>query len=157
MNMKHRRKKITRIMPIEVGDRTSYEVEVNGRWRITWGTPVTIHGFDFFLVPIQSAGGVVVQAYSLDSLKLFESQLISNESVATECATEEGFIRTVSPLLVKINEALIKPKSKDFWKKIFYNEHLAAIIECGARNDKEQQLLKDFEKEQEDSAQKERH
>lgn len=142
MNLKRRKK---RVMPIEVGDRTSYEVEMDGKWRTAWGTPVKIHGYDFFLVPIQEAGGVNIQAYSLDSFKLFSSQFISNETAAIKCATEEGFIMTVTPMLAKINETLIKPKSKDFWEKIFHNEYLAAIIECGARNDKERQLLKEFE------------
>lgn len=138
-------KRVKRIVPIQVGERTAYEVDRDGKWLISWGTPITINGFDFFFVPISNAKGVVIQAYSLDSLKLFTSQQISFKTAYLNCATEADFIKTVMPMIVRIDKDLREPKSDSFWKDFLKNEYLAAIIECGARNEKERRLLKKFD------------
>ena len=110
------------------------------------GRAYTINGFDFFFVPISNAKGVVIQAYSLDSLKLFTSQQISFKTAYLNCATEADFIKTVMPMIVRIDKDLREPnKSDSFWEDFFQNEYLAAIIECGARNEKERRLLKKFD------------
>ena len=36
-------------------------------------------------------------------------------------------------------------KSLNGWKEIFQGEYLSAIVECGARNEKERRLLKKFD------------
>lgn len=138
-------KRVKRMVPIQVGERTAYEVDRDGKWLISWGVPITINGFDFFFVPIPNAKGVVIQAYSLDSLKLFTSQQISFKVAHLNCATEADFIKTVMPMIVRIDKALREPKSDNFWRDFLQNEYLAAIIECGARNEKERRLLKKFD------------
>ncbi|WP_407460097.1 hypothetical protein [Lactobacillus gallinarum] len=138
-------KRVKRMVPIQVGERTAYEVDRDGKWLISWGVPITINGFDFFFVPISNAKGVVIQAYSLDSLKLFTSQQISFKVAYLNCATEADFIKTVMPMIVRIDKDLREPKSDNFWRDFLQNEYLAAIIECGARNEKERRLLKKFD------------
>ena len=138
-------KRVKRMVPIQVGERTTYEVDRDGKWLISWGTPIAIDDFDFFFVPIPNAEGVVIQAYSLDSLKLFTSQQISFKAAYLNCATEADFIKTVMPMIVRIDKALKEPKSDNFWRDFLQNEYLAAIIECGARNEKERRLLKKFD------------
>lgn len=138
-------KRVKRMVPIQVEERTAYEVDRDGKWLISWGTPITINGFDFFFVPIANAKGVVIQAYSLDSLKLFTSQQISFKAAYLNCTTEADFIKTVMPMIVRIDKTLREPKSDNFWEDFFQNEYLAAIIECGARNEKERRLLKEFD------------
>ena len=49
------------------------------------------------------------------------------------------------PMIVRIDKALREPKSDNFWRDFLQNEYLAAIIECGARNEKERRLLKKFD------------
>lgn len=73
------------------------------------------------------------------------SQQISFKTAYLNCATEADFIKTVMPMIVRIDKALREPKSDSFWKDFFQNEYLAAIIECGARNEKERRLLKKFD------------
>ncbi|NRO92856.1 hypothetical protein IMAU10033_00769 [Lactobacillus helveticus] len=138
--------RVKRMVPAQVGDRTAYEVDRDGKWKITWGTPITINDLKFFFAPIPNAKGVSIQAYSLDSLKLFRSQQISLsfKEVYLNCATEADFIKTVMPMIVRIDKALREPKSDGFWRDFLQNEYLAAIIECGARNEKERRLLKKF-------------
>lgn len=138
-------KRVKRMVPIQVGERTAYEVDRDGKWLISWGVPITINGFDFFFVPIPNAKGVVIQAYSLDSLKLFTSQQISFKVAHLNCATEADFIKTVMPMIARIDKVLREPKSDNFWRDFLQNEYLAAIIECGARNEKERRLLKKFD------------
>ena len=70
------------------------------------------------------------------------------------CATEADFIKTVMPMIVRIDKDLREHKSDSFWKDFLQNEYLAAIIECGARNEKERRLLKKFDNKEN---QKERH
>ena len=139
-------KRVKRMVPVQVGDRTSYEVDRDGKWKITWGTPITINDFKFFFAPIPNAKEISIQAYSLDSLKLFRSQQISLsfKEAYLNCATEADFIKTVMPMIVRIDKALREPKSDGFWRDFLQNEYLAALIECGARNEKERRLLKEF-------------
>lgn len=42
-------KRVKRMVPIKVGERTAYEVDRDGKWLISWGTPITINSFDFSL------------------------------------------------------------------------------------------------------------
>ena len=64
-------KRVKRMVPIQVGERTAYEVDRDGKWLISWGTPITINGFDFFFVPISNAKGG-----SYSSLFIGQSQVV---------------------------------------------------------------------------------
>ena len=54
-------------------------------------------------------------------------------------------MEATTPLAIRISKQLNKIKSLNGWKKIFQGEYLSAIAECGARSEKERQLLKDFD------------
>lgn len=130
---------------IEVGPRSSVEVDVEGRWLVRWGVPITIRGFKFFFVPMANPKNVRIEAYSLDSLKLFDDFSVSKKAALEQCATEEGFVFTVMPLIAQIDINLRK-LSDDKWRSILEGERAAAIAECGARTEKEAKLLDDFRK-----------
>lgn len=132
---------IKKVKQIAYGERTSVEVDVNGAWHEIWGTLVKIDGYLFLFAPLTVSGGIEILAYSLDSLKLFDSTTISLECGIYQCSTKEGFMEATAPLAIKIDKALCKAKSLDSWKKIFKGEYRSAIAECGARNEKEKKLL----------------
>ena len=130
---------------IEVGPRSSVEVDVEGHWLVRWGVPITIRGFKFFFVPTSNSKNVKIEAYSLDSLKLFDDFSVSKKAALERCATEEGFVFTVMPLIAQIDINL--RKLSDYkWRSILKSERVTAIAECGARTEKEAKLLDDFEK-----------
>ena len=129
---------------IEVGPRSGVEVDVEGRWLVRWGVPITIRGFKFFFVPTSNSKNVKIEAYSLDSLKLFDDFSVSKKAALEQCATEEGFIFTVMPLIAQIDINLRK-LSDDKWRSILKSERVTAIAECGARSEKERWLLKEFD------------
>lgn len=134
-----------KFVAIEVGPRFSVEVDVEGRWLVQWGVPITIRGFKFFFVPTSNSKNVKIEAYSLDSLKLLDDFSVSKKAALEQCATEEGFVFTVMPLIAQIDINLRK-LSDDKWRSILKSERVTAIAECGARNEKEAKLLDDFEK-----------
>lgn len=37
-----------KFVAIEVGPRSSMELDVEGRWLVRWGVPITIRGFKFY-------------------------------------------------------------------------------------------------------------
>lgn len=102
-------------------------------------------GYKFFFVPTGNPMNLKIDAYSLDSLKVFESFKIPHKVALHQCATEEGFIRTIIPFAIKIGENLSELEDSK-WKSILESERAAAIAECGARNEKEAKLLDDFKK-----------
>ena len=134
-----------KFVAIEVGPRSSVEVDVEGRWLVRWGVPITIRGFKFFFVPMANPKNVRIEAYSLDSLKTFDRFHISHEVAWKGCSTEEGFIRTVMPFITRIDKRLDN-LDDDGWKTVFRDEYISAIAQCGARNSKEAKLLEDFKK-----------
>lgn len=134
-----------KFVAIEVGPRSSVEVDVEGRWLVRWGVPITIRGFKFFFVPMANPKNVIIEAYSLDSLKLFDDFSVSKKVALEQCATEEGFVFTVMPLIAQIDINLRK-LSDDKWRSILKSERVTAIAECGARTGKEAKLLDDFTK-----------
>ena len=139
---------MVKIKGIEVGSTCLKVLDVDGTWVRQIGVPITINGFKFFFVPTgnpMNQKNQKIDAYSLDSLKVFESFKIPRKVALHQCATEEGFIRTIVPFAIKIGENLSELEGSK-WKSILEGERAAAIAECGARNEKEAKLLDDFEK-----------
>lgn len=134
-----------KIKEIEVESTCLKVLDVEGTWVRQIGVPITINGFKFFFVPTGNPMNQKIDAYSLDSLKVFESFKIPHKVALHQCATEEGFIRTIIPFAIKIGENLSELEDSK-WKSILKSERTAAIAECGARNEKEAKLLDDFEK-----------
>lgn len=134
-----------KFVAIEVGPRSSVEVDVEGHWLVRWGVPITIRGFKFFFVPTENSKNVEIKAYSLDSLKTFDRFYISHEVARKDCTAEGGFIRTVLPFITQINSRL-DILDDDGWRTVFKDEYISAIARCGARNAKEAKLLDDFTK-----------
>ncbi|WP_240395064.1 hypothetical protein [Lactobacillus crispatus] len=136
---------MVKIKEIEVESTCLKVLDVEGTWVRQIGVPITINGFKFFFVPTGNPMNQKIDAYSLDSLKVFESFKIPHKVALHQCATEEGFIRTIIPFAIKIGENLSELEDSK-WKSILKSERTAAIAECGARNEKEAKLLDDFEK-----------
>lgn len=136
---------MVKIKEIEVESTCLKVLDVDGTWVRQIGVPITINGFKFFFVPTGNPMNQKIDAYSLDSLKVFESFKIPHKVALHQCATEEGFIRTIIPFAIKISENLSELEDSK-WKSILKSERTAAIAECGARNEKEAKLLDDFEK-----------
>lgn len=138
---------MVKIKGIEVGSTCLKVLDVEGTWVRQIGVPITINGFKFFFVPTGNPMTMnhKIDAYSLDSLKVFESFKVTHKVALHRCATEEGFIRTIIPFAIKIGENLSELEDSK-WKSILKGERAAAIAECGARNEKEAKLLDDFEK-----------
>ena len=134
-----------KIKEIEVESTCLKVLDVDGTWVRRIGVPITINGFKFFFVPTGNPMNQKIDAYSLDSLKVFESFKIPHKVALHQCATEEGLIRTIIPFAIKIGENLSELEDSK-WKSILKGERAAAIAECGARNEKEAKLLDDFEK-----------
>ena len=134
---------MVKIKGIEVGSTCLKVLDVDGTWVRQIGVPVTINGFKFFFVPTGNPMNQKIDAYSLDSLKVFESFKIPHKVALHQCATEEGFIRTIIPFAIKIDENLSELEGSK-WKSILKSERATAIAECGARSEKERRLLKDF-------------
>lgn len=137
--------KIKRVKEIEVESTCLKVLDVDGTWVRQIGVPITINGFKFFFVPTGNPMNQKIDAYSLDSLKVFESFKIPHKVALHQCATEEGFMEATAPLAIRISEQLNKMKSLNGWKEIFRGEYLSAIAECGARSEKERRLLKEFD------------
>ena len=135
--------KIKRVKEIAYGDQIAVELDINGKWQKGYGTIVVIEDYKFIFVPRKYSNGINIEAYSLDSLKLFDSKPMSFQTAWLQCATKEGFMETTAPLAIRISEQLNKVKSLDGWKKIFRGEYRSAIAECGARNEKESRLLEE--------------
>lgn len=136
---------MVKIIEIEVESTCLKVLDVDGTWVRQMGVPIAINGFKFFFVPTGNPMNQKIDAYSLDSLKVFESFKIPHKVALHQCATEEGFIRTIIPFAIKIGENLSELEDSK-WKSILKSERTAAIAECGARNEKEAKLLDDFEK-----------
>ncbi|WP_270451046.1 hypothetical protein [Lactobacillus crispatus] len=136
--------KIKRVKEIEVESTCLKVLDVDGTWVRQMGVPITINGFKFFFVPTGNPMNQKIDAYSLDSLKVFESFKIPHKVALHQYATEEGFIRTIIPFAIKIGENLSELEDSK-WKSILKSERTAAIAECGARNEKERRLLKEFD------------
>lgn len=136
---------MVKIKEIEVESTCLKVLDVDGTWVRQIGVPITINGFKFFFVPTGNPMNQKIDAYSLDSLKVFESFKIPHKVALHQCATEEGFIRTIIPFAIKIGENLSELEDSK-WKSILKSERTAAIAECGARNEKEAKLLNDFGK-----------
>ncbi len=136
---------MVKIKEIEVESTCLKVLDVDGTWVRQIGVPITINGFKFFFVPTGNPMNQKIDAYSLDSLKVFESFKIPHKVALHQCATEEWFIRTIIPFAIKIGENLSELEDSK-WKSILKSERTAAIAECGARNEKEAKLLDDFEK-----------
>ena len=136
---------MVKIKEIEVGSTCLKVLDVDGTWVRQIGVPVTINGFKFFFVPTGNLMNHKIDAYSLDSLKVFESFKIPHKVALHQCATEEGFIRAIIPFAIKIDENLSELEGSE-WKSILEGERAAAIAECGARTEKEAKLLDDFRK-----------
>lgn len=136
---------MVKIKEIEVESTCLKVLDVDGTWVRQIGVPITINGFKFFFVPTGNPMNQKIDAYSLDSLKVFESFKIPHKVALHQCATEEGFIRTIIPFAIKVGENLSELEDSK-WKSILKSERTAAIAECGARNEKEAKLLDDFEK-----------
>ncbi|MCZ9661886.1 hypothetical protein [Lactobacillus crispatus] len=136
---------MVKIKEIEVESTCLKVLDVDGTWVRQIGVPITINGFKFFFVPTGNPMNQKIDAYSLDSLKVFESFKIPHKVALHQCAAEEGFIRTIIPFAIKIGENLSELEDSK-WKSILKGERAAAIAECGARNEKEAKLLDDFEK-----------
>lgn len=134
-----------KIKEIEVESTCLKVLDVDGTWVRQIGVPITINGFKFFFVPTGNPMNQKIDAYSLDSLKVFESFKTPHKAALHQCATEEEFIRTIIPFAIKIGENLSELEDSK-WKSILEGERAAAIAECGARNEKEAKLLDDFEK-----------
>ena len=134
-----------KIKEIEVESTCLKVLDVDGTWVRQIGVPITINGFKFFFVPTGNPMNQKIDAYSLDSLKVFESFKIPHKVALHQCATEEGFIRTIIPFAIKIGENLSELEDSK-WKSILKSERTAAIAECGARSENEAKLLDDFEK-----------
>ena len=137
---------MVKIKGIEVGSTCLKVLDVDGTWVRQIGVPITINGFKFFFVPTgnpMNQKNQKIDAYSLDSLKVFESFKIPHKVALHQCATEEGFIRTIIPFAIKIDENLSELEGSK-WKSILKGERATAIAECGARSEKERRLLKDF-------------
>ena len=62
---------------------------------------------------------------------------------SVRCAEEEGFIRTIIPFAIKIDENLSELEGSK-WKSILKSERATAITECGARNQEERKFIDDF-------------
>lgn len=136
---------MVKIKEIEVESTCLKVLDVDGTWVRQIGVPITINGFKFFFVPTGNPMNQKIDAYSLDNLKVFESFKIPHKVALHQCATEEGFIRTIIPFAIKIGENLSELEDSK-WKSILKSERTAAIAECGARNEKEAKLLNDFGK-----------
>ena len=136
---------IKKVKEIAYGEQTAVELDINGKWQKGYGTIVVIEGYKFIFVPRKYSNCINIEAYSLDSLKLFDSKPMSFITSLLQCATKEGFMEVTAPLAIRISEQLNKIKSLDGWKKIFQGEYLSAIAECGARSEKERRLLKEFD------------
>lgn len=136
---------MTKIKEIEVESTCLKVLDVDGTWVRKVGVQITINGFKFFFVPTGNPMNLKIDAYSLDSLKVFESFKIPHKVALHQCATEEGFIRTIIQFAIKIDENLSELEGSK-WKSILKSERATAIAECGARNEKEAKLLDDFEK-----------
>lgn len=128
---------------IEVESTCLKVLDVDGTWVRQVGVPITINGFKFFFVPTGNPMNQKIDAYSLDSLKVFESFKIPHKVALHQCATEEGFVRTIIPFAIKIDENLSELEGSK-WKSIFEGERAAAIAECGARNQEERKFIDDF-------------
>lgn len=136
---------MAKIKEFEVESTCLKILDVDGTWVRQVGVPITINGFKFFFVPTGNPMNVKIDAYSLDSLKVFESFKIPHKVALHQCATEEGFIKAIIPFAIKIDEKLSELEGSK-WKSILEGERAAAIAECGARNAKEAKLLDDFKK-----------
>ena len=134
---------MTKIKEIEVGSTCLKVLDVDGTWVRQIGVPVTINGFKFFFVPTGNPMNQKIDAYSLDSLKVFESFKIPHKVALHQCATEEGFIRTIIPFAIKIGEYLSELEGSK-WKSILKSERATAIAECGVRNQEERKFIDDF-------------
>ena len=128
---------------IEVGSICLKVLDVDGTWVRQIGVPVTINGFKFLFVPTGNLMNHKIDAYSLDSLKVFESFKIPHKVALHQCATEEGFIRTIILFAIKIGENLSELEGSK-WKSILEGERAAAIAECGARNQEERKFIDGF-------------
>lgn len=65
---------IKKVKEIAYGDQTAVELDINGKWQKGYGTIVVIEGYKFIFVPRKYSNGINIEAYSLDSLKLFDSK-----------------------------------------------------------------------------------
>ena len=134
---------MTKIKEIEVESTCLKVLDVDGTWVRQIGVPVTINGFKFFFVPTGNPMNHKIDAYSLDSLKVFESFKIPHKVALHQCATEEGFIRTIILFAIKIDENLSELEGSK-WKSILKSERATAIAECGVRNQEERKFIDDF-------------
>ena len=116
---------IKKVKEIAYGDQTAVELDINGKWQKGYGTIVVIEGYKFIFVPRKYSNGINIEAYSLDSLKLFDSKPMSFITALLQCATKEGFMEVTAPLAIKISEQLNKMKSLNGWKEIFQGEYLS--------------------------------
>lgn len=107
---------MVKIKEIEVESTCLKVLDVDGTWVRQMGVPITINGFKFFFVPTSNPMNVKIEAYSLDSLKVFESFKIPHKVALHRCATEEGFIRTIIPFAIKIGENLSELEDSK-WKE----------------------------------------
>ena len=113
------------------------EVDVNGRWRKETGPKITIDRFNFVFAPRSFTHFC---AYSLDSLKLFDEMNVPFTTGLVDCATRDGYIKTIQPLINRIGKAL---RSGADWSNILYGEYCHSIVECGARNAREHKLIEE--------------
>lgn len=134
---------MVKIKEIKVESTCVKVLDVDGTWVRQMGVPITINGFKFFFVPTGNPMNQKIDAYSLDSLKVFESFKIPRKVALHQCATEEGFIRAIIPFAIKIDENLSELEGSK-WKSILEGERAVAITECGARNQEERKFIDDF-------------
>ena len=138
---------MAKIKEFEVESTCLKILDVDGTWVRQVGVPITINGFKFFFVPTGNPMNQKIDAYSLDSLKVFESFKIPHKVALHQCATEEGFIRTIIPFAIKIDKKISKLEDSK-WRSILEGERAAAIAECGARNQEERKFIDGFLKDQ---------
>ena len=117
---------IKKVKEIAYGDQTAVELDINGKWQKGYGTIVVIEGYKFIFVPRKYSNGINIEAYSLDSLKLFDSKPMSFITAWLQCATKEGFMEATAPLAIRISERFaellaITPKDID-------QEHLTVYV-----------------------------
>ena len=134
---------MAKIKEFEVESTCLKILDVDGTWVRQVGVPITINGFKFFFVPTGNPMNQKIDAYSLDSLKVFESFKIPHKVALHQCATEEGFIRTIIPFAIKIDKKISKLEDSK-WRSILEGERAAAIAECGARNQEERKFIDGF-------------
>ena len=138
---------MAKIKEFEVESTCLKILDVDGTQVRQVGVPITINGFKFFFVPTGNPMNQKIDAYSLDSLKVFESFKIPHKVALHQCATEEGFIRTIIPFAIKIDKKISKLEDSK-WRSILEGERAAAIAECGARNQEERKFIDGFLKDQ---------